>query len=232
MKKIFLAIAVSAMALSACQTGSAPAPKTQTDSLSYALGIDYGSYLSAIQKQIADEIDLSQVSSAIKDVLNDKATMTAEDAYNFMSNYFMVVLPQQLSAQEQEFLDKVLEDNKNAVKTESGLIYEITKEGNGTKPVESDRVEVRYKGTLKDGTVFDSNMDGESITFSLDGVIAGWTEGLQLVDEGGSIKLWIPASLGYGANGTPDGSIGPYQPLIFEVELIKVNPEETEETAE
>ncbi len=227
MKKIILGVVIAAFAITSCSTGSAPAPKTQIDSLSYALGIDYGNYLKAIQGQIGEDINVDQAAQAIKDVLADKAAMTPEEAYNQLSNYFSVVLPQKFKEQEAAFLAEVQEKNKNIVKTESGLMYEIVKEGTGVKPTEDDTVEVFYTGTLKDGTVFDSNKEsGETISFPLNGVIQGWTEGLQYIGEGGTIKLWIPAEMGYGASGTPDGSIGPYQPLIFEVELVKVNPEE------
>ncbi len=190
MKKIILGAVIAALAMTSCSTGSTPAPKTQLDSLSYALGIDYGNYLKAVQEQIAEDININQVAQAITDVINDKATMTPEDAYGQLSNYFAVVLPQKFKEKEQAFLDEVFSKNKNVVKTETGLMYEILKEGTGPKPTESDRVEVYYEGTLSDGTIFDGNKgSGEPISFSLDGVIEGWTEGLQYVGEGGIIKL-------------------------------------------
>ncbi len=109
--------------------------------------------------------------------------------------------------------------------TESGLRYISVNEGTGASPKATDRVEVHYTGTLLDGTVFDSSVArGETITFPLQGVIKGWTEGLQLMKEGGTTVFYIPSDLAYGEQGTPGGPIPPNAPLIFEVQLVKVNP--------
>ncbi len=108
--------------------------------------------------------------------------------------------------------------------TESGLKYVIVKEGTGARPSASDNVTVHYVGRLTDGTVFDNSVDrGEPATFPLNRVIKGWTEGLQLMQEGGVAIFYIPSELGYGEMGTPGGPIPPNAPLIFEVQLIKVN---------
>ncbi len=122
--------------------------------------------------------------------------------------------------------EKFLAENKTkeGVKTTaSGLQYKITKEGTGKSPAATDRVLVHYEGKLLDGTVFDSSIKrGEPIAFPLNRVIPGWTEGLQLIKEGGKAILYIPSKLAYGASGTPGGPIGPNETLIFEVELIKI----------
>lgn len=108
--------------------------------------------------------------------------------------------------------------------TDSGLKLAHVKVGEGASPNATDMVTVHYTGRLLDGTIFDSSlMRGEPATFPLNGVIAGWTEGLQLMREGGKTVFFIPSAIAYGENGTPDGSIPPNAPLIFEVELIKVN---------
>lgn len=122
--------------------------------------------------------------------------------------------------------ERFLAENKNkeGVKTTaSGLQYKITQEGTGKSPAATDRVLVHYEGKLLDGSVFDSSIKrGEPIAFPLNRVIAGWTEGLQLIKEGGKATLYIPAKLAYGSSGTPGGPIGPNETLIFDVELIKI----------
>lgn len=120
---------------------------------------------------------------------------------------------------------KFLKDNatKEGVKTTaSGLQYKITKEGTGNNPKATDNVVVHYKGTTIDGKEFDSSYKrGEPATFPLNRVIRGWTEGLQLIKEGGKATLYIPSELAYGSRGA-GGAIGPDETLIFEVELLKI----------
>src|SRR3954453_17824452 len=121
--------------------------------------------------------------------------------------------------------EKFLAENKSkeGVKTTaSGLQYKITKEGTGKSPAATDRVLVHYEGKTIDGKIFDSSIKrGEPIAFPLNGVIPGWTEGLQLIKEGGKAILYIPSKLAYGSRGA-GGAIGPDETLIFEVELIKI----------
>ncbi|PIP36427.1 MAG: hypothetical protein COX20_05870 [Desulfobacterales bacterium CG23_combo_of_CG06-09_8_20_14_all_52_9] len=123
---------------------------------------------------------------------------------------------------------KFLDENrgKKGVKTNpSGLQYQVIKEGTGKIPKETDRVTVNYKGSLIDGTEFDSSYKrGKPATFPVNGVIKGWTEALQLMKEGSKWQLAIPPQLAYGESGTPGGPIGPNATLIFEVELISIAP--------
>ena len=106
--------------------------------------------------------------------------------------------------------------------TASGLQYEVIEMGDGAKPTASSTVKVHYRGTLLDGTVFDSSYDrGEPISFPLNGVIRGWTEGLQLMPVGSKFKFYIPYDLAYGERGAGQ-VIGPYETLIFEVELLNI----------
>jgi FKBP-type peptidyl-prolyl cis-trans isomerase FklB len=110
---------------------------------------------------------------------------------------------------------------EGVITTESGLQYEVIKMGKGKKPAATDRVKVHYHGTLIDGTVFDSSVErGEPITFGLNQVIAGWTEGVQLMPIGSKFRFYIPQELGYGAQNA--GAIPPYSTLIFEVELLDI----------
>jgi FKBP-type peptidyl-prolyl cis-trans isomerase len=116
-----------------------------------------------------------------------------------------------------------LQDNKNVVTTPSGLRYEIVSPGEATPPKATETVKVNYTGTLVDGTVFDSSVkSGAPAEFPLDGVIAGWTEGIQKIGKGGKIKLYVPPQLGYGDEGRP--GIPPGSTLIFDVELLDIKP--------
>lgn len=121
--------------------------------------------------------------------------------------------------------EKFLEDNaknEGVIVTASGLQYKVITPGTGRSPAATDTVEVHYEGTLIDGTVFDSSYRrGQSIEFPLNRVIAGWTEGVQLMQEGAKYRFYIPSRLAYGPRGA-GGVIGPNQALIFDVELIKV----------
>ena len=124
------------------------------------------------------------------------------------------------TAANTEFFNK-LKGNKAVVALPSGLAYEIVKQGDGTAPKATDTVKVHYTGTLIDGTVFDSSVQrGEPAEFPLDQVIAGWTEGIQKVNKGGKIKLYVPPQLAYGDDGRP--GIPPGSTLIFDVELLEI----------
>lgn len=137
-------------------------------------------------------------------------------------------MAQETNAMEQTVTSETsfLEENKSkegVMVTESGLQYKVLLEGSGSRPMATDMVTVHYEGTLLDGTVFDSSYErGQPAEFPLNRVIAGWTEGVQLMNEGSKYKFFIPSALAYGPRGA-GGLIGPDEDLIFTVELIRVN---------
>src|SRR5690606_41165435 len=129
---------------------------------------------------------------------------------------------------EKPALEKYIAENNIKTKpTESGVYYIETKKGTGKKPSATDVVRVNYTGKLLDGTTFDSNEGQEPIEFPLNRVIPGWTEGLQLMREGGKAKLILPSSMAYGPRG--GGPIPPFSPLVFDVELLEVKDAPAEE---
>lgn len=220
MKKILL---VSAVALSTlfvgCGASGSKVGTTESDSLSYAVGVEFGAQL----KQIGSDVNVDKLSAAIKAFLADKNVLTPEDAQNFIREYFMVRLPQKNLDKSQKFIEETAK-KEGIQSTESGLLYKVETEGAEKPMSDQDTVVVNYKGTLPNGTQFDSSYDrGEPATFPLDRVIPGWTEGIKLVGKGGKITLYIPAALGYGERGAGN-SIGPNEALIFEVELLDIKP--------
>lgn len=165
-----------------------------------------------------------------------KASLSGEEAPHDpskvgpkMSDYFRMRAEANANAEAAENLEEEkaffaeLDKNEDIKKTPSGLRYEIIEQGGDARPEATDKVKVHYEGKLINGEMFDSSLRrGEPIEFALNRVIAGWTEGLQLIGEGGKLKLYIPAELGYGSTarpGIPSGST-----LIFDVELLEINP--------
>lgn len=145
----------------------------------------------------------------------DQYMQKKQDAY-------MTKLKEKALAENMAFFTK-LKENKNVQELPSGLRYEIVQQGTGPFPKAEDNVKVHYKGTLVDGSVFDSSIErNEPVTFALKEVIPGWTEGIQKVNKGGKIKLYVPPHLAYGDSPRP--GIPPSSTLIFEVELLEINP--------
>ena len=200
------------------------------DNVSYALGLGIGRQLLQMG---ATDLSIDDFACAIKDVLAGNPLKVAnKDAQKIVENYFKEK-EQQLNAQRAEqgkVSRKAGEDylrknatNEGVVVLPSGLQYKVLTNGQGKKPKASDEVVCHYEGFLVDGTVFDSSYQrGEPATFRLNQVITGWTEGLQLMEEGAKYRFFIPYRLGYGENGAGT-LIPPYSTLIFDVELIKVN---------
>ena len=199
---------------------------TQMDSISYAIGINIGQ---SIKEGGLDTI-LSKDNLLIglqNTLLGEKAL--SDDEVKSLLEVFQGIMMEKMSQAFSGQLDNEKEFfNENAQKegvvtTASGLQYEIIQEGTGKTPTAENTVQVYYKGSLLDGTVFDST-DGmpEPIEFPLNGVIEGWQEGLKLMKEGSKYKFYIPSSLAYGSQGMPQGGIGPNETLIFDVELVGV----------
>ncbi len=224
MKKLLIVAMVFAAALASCQGSKNIKSFTTTDSLSYALGTDYGNHaINMDTTALNNALDVSMVMAGFRDVMAKKGQMTQEEAFAFLNEWFSVRIPAQNALENQEWLDKVKADNKNIQELPSGLLYEIVNEGDASVKAidDADQVMVNYKGTLKNGNVFDQN---DSISFPLNRVIPAWTEGMKLVGKGGDIILWVPAHLGYGDR--PAGSIPANSALKFEVKLLDVIPAE------
>ncbi|MCI5626012.1 MAG: FKBP-type peptidyl-prolyl cis-trans isomerase [Porphyromonadaceae bacterium] len=192
------------------------------DKLSYAWGLAMGQQLRAMGVQ---NLEISDFSNAVKAAFDGKEPELPLDEAQKLINEYLADLQEKAVAKAKEVGSKFLEENakKEGVKvTATGLQYMVEKEGTGASPAATDEVTVHYTGRLLDGTVFDSSVSrGEPATFPLNRVIPGWTEGLQLMKEGGKTVFFIPSELAYGAQGVPN-AIPPHSTLIFEVELIKV----------
>lgn len=191
------------------------------DKVSYALGMSIGHQL---QQMNATDLNISDFAQAITDVFNGDAKLTDADAQAAVQDFFNRKAEEQAKAAKTEGENFLAENaKKEGVKTlPSGLQYKVLREGDGRKPSATDKVECHYEGTLINGEVFDSSYRrGETATFGLNQVIKGWTEGLQLMQEGAKYRFFIPYNLAYGEHGAGQ-SIPPYAALIFDVELIKV----------
>jgi len=199
------------------------------DKLSYALGLGIGQQLAQMG---ATDLNIDDFAAAIKDVLaGNELKVSHRDAQGIVQDYFrrqeqkMQAERAEKGKAHKEAGEKYLAENAkkaDVVTLPSGLQYQVLKEGNGKKPSAKDTVKCHYEGFLIDGTVFDSSVQrGEPAVFPLQQVIAGWTEGLQLMQEGAKYRFFIPYRLAYGEGGAGN-SIPPFAALIFDVELIEV----------
>ncbi|MEN9988701.1 MAG: hypothetical protein RLZZ585_1740 [Bacteroidota bacterium] len=206
---------------------TANAQLTKVDSVSYLVGMNIGA---SIMKDFS-EANVSLLIKGLQDAMTKQAPMCS-DPGNAMLNNFFQQKQQAMQAQEEmnnmayksigeEFLAKNAK-RKGVVVTASGLQYEVLKEGKGEHPVATSKVKVHYHGTTPEGVVFDSSVErGEPISFGLDQVIKGWTEGVQLMKVGAKYRFYIPQELAYGPS-SPSPTIKAYMPLVFEVELIEI----------
>lgn len=192
------------------------------DKLSYALGLSMGQNFKGSG---IDKINADDVADALRAVYDgQEKKMSFNEAKRVVEEFFTDLEQRAGETNKKagaEFLAKNAKE-KGVKVTASGLQYLVVKEGNNVKPTADDVVTVHYTGRLIDGTVFDSSEQrGDPATFALKQVIAGWTEGLQLMGEGAAYRFFIPSELAYGAHGT--GPILPHSTLIFDVQLLKVN---------
>lgn len=207
--------------------------KNEDEKAAYAIGVSFANYLSASldkPKELGVELNKDLVLKGIEHAFADSSEMSEADARKALEDFDKRLndLAASQAAEKSAAVKKAGDDfraefakQEGVKQTESGLLYQVITEGTGASPLATDTVEVHYKGTLTDGTQFDSSYDrNEPATFPLDRVIAGWTEGVQLMKEGAKFKFVIPPELAYGENDTP--TIPANSTLIFEVELLKV----------
>ena len=203
------------------KSGASSPEENFSKEASYALGMNVGASLKA------DNLypNMEEFTQGIKDVLNNSTLRYSnEEAYQIFSDAYMSVAEKREEKSIQTENDFLAENSKKpgVTVTGSGLQYEVISEGMGRKPTANDTVRVHYEGKLIDGTVFDSSyFRGEPTVFPLDGVIPGWTEGLQLMNVGSKYRLIIPSNLAYGSQGSGQ-HIPPYSTLIFQVELLDI----------
>jgi FKBP-type peptidyl-prolyl cis-trans isomerase FklB len=229
MKRILITAVLAVVAIGVSLAAEKPDLKNENDKISYSVGYQVGGDF----RRQGVELDPDLLVKGMQDAMSGgKPLMTQEEMNKTLVDLKRKVVTaqreEQKKAAEKNMAEgkKFLEGNarKDGVTTlPSGLQYKVTAKGTGASPKKTDSVTVHYKGTLIDGTEFDSSYKrGKPATFRVDGVIAGWTEALQLMKPGAKWQLFIPANLAYGERGA-GSRIGPNRTLIFEVELIKVN---------
>ena len=191
------------------------------DKVAYALGTSIGLQL---QQMGANELDITDFSQGVKDALAGSPVMERAEIEAVINEFFTRKSQEQAAMAKEEGARFLAENAKKegVVTLPSGLQYQVLREGNGKKPKATDQVRCHYEGTLINGTVFDSSYKrGEPAVFGLNQVISGWTEGVQLMQEGAKYRFFIPYNLAYGERGAGQ-QIPPFAALIFDVELIEV----------
>jgi FKBP-type peptidyl-prolyl cis-trans isomerase FklB len=205
--------------------------KNQKEKVSYSIGLNIGRNLGSDLKRQSIDIDPNVVAKGIQDALSGANPLLSNEEIQET----MIAFQKEMSEKQKQRGEAFLSENKKkeGVKTlPSGLQYKVIKVGTGKKPKLNDMVTVQYRGTLVDGTEFDSSYRrGQPATFQVSGVIRGWTEALPLMGEGAKWQLFIPPNLAYGERGA-GGLIGPNATLIFEIELISVQENKQEKKQE
>ena len=205
--------------------------KTEKDKESYVIGLNLGADM---KRRSVEDLNFDMLIQGIRDAYSGGNKLLTEDEQNQIWAAFQKSLAEKQKVNKMKTAednkkkgDAFLAENKNkegVMTTASGLQYKVIRAGKGSKPKLEDTVTTHYRGTLLDGTEFDSSYRrNEPVSFKLSGVIPGWTEALQLMETGSKWQLFIPADLAYGSNGA-GGLIGPNETLIFEVELISIQP--------
>ncbi|MBI3995983.1 MAG: FKBP-type peptidyl-prolyl cis-trans isomerase [Nitrospirae bacterium] len=206
--------------------------KTQKDKVSYSIGLDIGTNF----KKQSIEIDPDLLARGIRDAISDGKHLLSDEEIRAVMTAFQQEMQAKAATRVKELGDKNMKEGEafltgnkkkeGVVTLPSGLQYKVITAGNGKKPKSSDTVTTHYRGTLIDGTEFDSSYKrGQPASFPVNGVIAGWTEALQLMPVGSKWQLFVPTNLAYGPRGAGQ-TIGPNATLIFEVELLSIEEEE------
>lgn len=229
MKAKLFTIAIASLAISCNQQSSDKSVSltNQVDSTSFAIGVNVAENLGKNIAQQFEEVNLDLLKAGLNAGIdtNKKSEISGAVAEQIIEKFFKSKQEQSALKAQGEGAAFLAENAKRegVISLESGLQYEILYEGNGQIPTIEDNITAHYHGTLIDGTVFDSSVDrGEPASFPVNGVIAGWTEALQIMPVGSKWKLYVPFELAYGERGAGQ-LIGPYSTLIFEVELLSID---------
>lgn len=242
MKKTLIALAAAGVLVGCTTSDETPEdPKLEStdQQVSYGMGLVLGERM----RNDLPDLQMEQFLQGIEHGYAGDESANRMDREEIQQA--LMAYQQQLQEKQVAEMEKLAEENKAAGETflaengardgvettESGLQFEVIEEGSGDKPTADDQVKVHYTGELISGEVFDSSRErGEPVTFGLNQVIPGWTEGLQLMSEGSRYKLYIPSDLAYGPGG--NRGIGPNETLVFDVELLEINPGSKPEAGE